>query len=404
MPYFTRHKQGKLYAIYSGRFAFVKPDSYENIKKIFAKVTTEGTEQDSAGEIKSLREEPDSYENVENNLTKESSKEKQRDFSEKTKSLREEFGHSVQFSKMAVGNALNGVRWLIRQFFIYFPFELPVQTYYKLRFLWFCINYQLLESMYKEVQQDLSDSTKPKFDTKTLILEDFRSCKLMYQHAPLATFLLITSMPITIPIGYLLTKHFTVFVLASFDDEIQETGGATPHIASMAEPVDADKQNSGHASKTNSHNDENNNKSQRKAIIEHGTASYTTSLAPRKDFKKIIRIFIEIVQHGYMLKKRPWIIEKWVHIKFKTEKVMFENLPDLNKLNPAFPDYSTYFTKIGQFAIDWAGCTGIRKMEAVVDALECLTTTTDVDLSEVEKLKGIADWHNVLGFFYMHGN
>lgn len=374
MPYFTRHKQGKLDAIYSGRFAFIKPDSYNNIVKTFAQVTNEKHRQD---------------------------------FSEKTKSLQEEFGHSIQFSKMAVGNALNGARWLIRQFFIYFPFELPVRTYYKLRFLWFCINYTMLESMYKEVQRSSNDQKKLTFDTKKLLRQDLHSCKLMYRHAPWATFLLIASMPITIPIGYLLSKHFTVYALAFFANEkdlgnSDELGAAAPHIDSRQDSSDACKKNLDHSS--NNDNFIAQNSDIRHAIIEHSSVSYTSSLGERKGFEKFVRIFIEIVQHGYMLRRRPWIIKKWVHIKFKTEKLMYATMPYLNNENPAFPDFYIYISKIGNFAMNWAGCTEIIKLSRIAALLERLAITSDVDLSEIEEFQGVEDWNNVLGFFYMHGN
>ena len=88
MPYFTNHKNGKLDAIYSGRFAFIKPDNYQNIVDTFDNATKSRTQQNGT---------------------------------ERTNSLREEFEHSIQFSKMLTGNSLNGARWLLRQFFIYLP-------------------------------------------------------------------------------------------------------------------------------------------------------------------------------------------------------------------------------------------------------------------------------------------
>jgi hypothetical protein len=327
MPYFTNHKNGKLDAIYSGRFAFIKPDNYQNIVDTFNNVTRSGVQQNAT---------------------------------ERINSLREEFGHSIQFSKMLIGNSLNGARWLLRQFFIYLPYKAPISAYYKLRFVWFCVNYDLVESMYKEEQKTALplEINKLAFKTKALIAQDFKSFIFMFRHLPLPAILLFISMPITVPIGIFLNRHFTVYAFAS----------------------------------------------DKKVIVEHGASAYTTTLAEHKGFNKLMRTIVTIVQHGYMINRRPWIIKDWVHIKFSAEKEMYEKLPAINSENPAFPDFSIYINKISAFAISWAGCKRIKKSDRIATALRQLVNTKNVELLEIENVDGIDDWNNTLGFFYMHGN
>ena len=328
MPYFTKYKNGKVDAIYSGRFAFILPDSYENIVENFRKVTKEN---------------------------------KILNFTERTKSLNEEFGHSIQFSKMPIGNALNGARWLIRQIYIYFPMEFLVSSYYKLRFIWFCGNYSLLEDMYKKSQDcTLSDNQKKKFmaNLNTLFYQDLKSAVIMLKHFPILTSLLFISMPITVPIGFFLNRHFTVYALA------------------------VDKE----------------------SIIEHGITSYTSSLEKHKKFARIMRIIVVLVQHGYVLKKRPWILKNWVHIKLKTEKTMYEKFSHLNSSNPAFPDFNKYINSISAFAIKWSGCNDLKKSMEISNELKNLSKTKEVNLDKINALNAFKDWENTIGFFYMHGN
>ena len=249
--------------------------------------------------------------------------------------------------------------------------------------------------MYKQVQEKSGTPEHKKYDTQALVHQDINSLGLMYCHARCETLLLIASMPITIPIGYLLNKHFTVYALAFFNNEEQV------YISSYAKPHLVDEEKKCESSYLKENHPE---ALACQAIIEYGKTSYTSSIAERSWYEKLVRIFIELVQHGYMLKKRPWLVKKWVHIKLKTEKRMYESLPTLNLHNPIFPGFSEYICVIGGFAMSWANCKGILKLSRISDALNQLSITADVDLSEVEKHKGISDWKNVLGFFYTHGN
>lgn len=339
MPYFTDEENGQIRAVYSGRFAFIRPDTYDNIKENF-KRATESVDVGGVG-------------GAEN---------------ENFSSLQEEFGHSIQFSKMPIGNALNGVRWMIRQFFIYFPYEWPVAAYYKIRILWFCLNYNMLEEMYGEHEKSPQKNKKFPVSFAKLFVQDVKSGFIIFKCLPIPILLLMISSPVTIPIGVILNFHFTVHVLKiEKNDESKEIT--------------------------------------KKEIIEHGLTAYTTSLAEKNGFSSFMRGFIVIVQHQYMMSRRPWLVRKWVHIKFKTEKLMFDKQIIKNNKIPAFQDFDGYIEKIGSFAVRWAtGDIGLMDGMKIVDALEGVTYKFDEHVDVALEARLINVWSDTLNFFYMHGN
>lgn len=278
------------------------------------------------------------------------------------KSLQEEFGHSIQFSRMPTGNAINGARWFIRQIFIYFPFEWPVVAYYKIRIMWFCLNYRSLEEMYKnfegnKIQKPLTSHTS------LLLKRDIATWFSMLKAHPLEVMALTLSMPVTIPIGIFLNLHFTIYALT---------------MEGNNEPKD---------------------------IIEYGPTDYTRTRGNHKSFFSLImRKIVTIAQHGHMINKRPWLIKKWGHIKLRTEKEMFSTKIIESNTIPAFPDFEIYLEKIGCFAIKWAtNDSDADGTIALIDKLEELSFDFSKD-EEKFNASLTKKWNDTLSFFYMHGN
>jgi len=163
MPYFTAFSSnGLVNAVYSGRFAFLMPNLYDDL----------------CGQLSEAKKVDEKAESI----------------------VREEFKHAQDFLLLPVGLALSGWRWLLRQWYLFSPRTAPVVSYYRLRFFWFCSWYERLES--KEQKQNL-------------FIKDISVFFSMFKHFPLGSIALLIGAPLTFPIGYVLNRHFTIFAYAS---------------------------------------------------------------------------------------------------------------------------------------------------------------------------------------------
>ncbi len=332
MPYFTNENNGKISAVYSGRFAFILPDNLANLKERFDKSigNRDRTEADQVGD------------NTEQVI------------------LDEEFEHSRDFCRSYVGNTLNGVRWLLRQFFIYFPFPWPVQAYYKLRFIWFALVYDLLEDNAKKIQteKEKKNSSIPheptRIQIRALLKVDLSVMKVMREMLPLESAIFLLVSPLCFLLGYVLTRHFTIFVYAT------DLG----------------------------------------RIVEHGRTKYTSSTVEHKGLTRFARFAIWLMQHEWMLARRPWIQTRWVILKFRAEYAMYSNYSYLMEGKPVFKGWKSYIQQALRFSLAWSNIKSTLAQRALQKYVAELAKSDEVPPPEECREM----WHAAVIFFYYHGN
>lgn len=335
VPYFTNENNGKISAVYSGRFAFILPDELANLKDRFDKSV--GNRDRIAGEH--VGESP------------------------KQVILDEEFEHSRDFCRSYFGNTLNGMRWLLRQFFIYFPFPWPVQAYYKLRFIWFALAYDLLEENAKKIQteREKKNPSTPhepeRVKIRALLQVDLSVMKAMREMVPLEFGIFILVSPLCFLLGYILTRHFTIFVYA------------TDH----------------------------------RRIVEHGRTKYTSSTVEHKDmtrFDRFARFAISLMQHEWMLTKRPWLQTRWVVLKFRAEYAMYSNHPSLMKGKRVFAEWEEYIEVILRFSLLWSNMESSQAQITLQEYVDELAISDEAPPPEECREM----WDAAVIFFYYHGN
>jgi hypothetical protein len=192
--YFTREKNEIKEAVYSGRFAFIpciKSDSLKDSKLYY--------DYNSAllsGKI---------YDGIS-----------------------EEFYHSRQVSRSLTGLSLNGFRWFSRVYWLVTNKRYFVGKYYLLRSIFYCFAYDALEQDAAKKEHDESLKNKKSLPLlyiakiDLLILSEWiRNINLLF--IVFYVFLL----PITILVGFVITKHFTISV-----NRIDSHGNVSTHLVS----------------------------------------------------------------------------------------------------------------------------------------------------------------------------
>lgn len=218
--YFTREKNETKEAVYSGRFAFIPCIESDSLKD--SKLYEDYNSALSSGKIYN--------------------------------GISEEFYHSRQVSRSLTGLSLNGFRWFCRVYWLVTNKRYFVRKYYLLRSIFYCFAYDALEQdaakkehdensiePLKEIAHDSSGHSsfkniKPITYTETeadlsrdsehLPLKSKKSLPLLY--IAKIDFLILSEwirninllfivfyislLPVTILVGFVITKHFTISV------------------------------------------------------------------------------------------------------------------------------------------------------------------------------------------------
>ncbi|MGR0480179.1 MAG: hypothetical protein ACTFAL_01910 [Candidatus Electronema sp. V4] len=162
--YFTRQNQGKIDALYSGRFAYILSNDKSTAKKYFEEILR-GKETGS-------------------------------------EQLLEEYNHFKLYSKSISALYINGIRWIIRFIFIFTNNYWIVYEYYKARAIFFGMAYSFHEDSVREKRVNYIDLIK--LDIK-IIFHSLKNSKIYM--------LLFLFFPVIALIGFVITKHFSVRIV-----------------------------------------------------------------------------------------------------------------------------------------------------------------------------------------------
>lgn len=232
--YFTREKNEIKEAVYSGRFAFIPCVKSDSLKD--SKLYDDYNNALSSGKIYN--------------------------------GISEEFYHSKQVSRSLTGLSLNGFRWFSRVYWLVTNKRYFVRQYYILRSIFYCFAYDALEqdAAKKELDKNIDpvkknahdssapsnfESLKPITYTETeaglsgeaehLPLKSKKSLPLLY--IAKIDFLILSEwirninllfivfyislLPVTILVGFVITKHFTLSV-----NRMDSHGNLSTHLVS----------------------------------------------------------------------------------------------------------------------------------------------------------------------------